>query len=316
MIKQTLLISENRADLRLSQGQLLFNFDDPSGALPRSRPCEDIGLLVIDNPHTTISAALVSELADKGAAILYCDGAHLPRSLVLPLSRHCNVVHRLNDQIACTKPRKKRIWQQIIQAKLKHQAQVLEPYNASTAQRIAGLVRKVQSGDPQNCEAQGAKLYFQALFADTYAQGFRREPTAKDSLNSALNYGYAILRALVARALVIAGLQPTLGIFHHQRSNPFCLADELLEPLRPLVDPIVKNLDLSANLYPQEGLTKSIKASLLVLPKLYVGLKERSSGPLMVQLSHYLASFHRCITAEEDTLQIPSLEAQPNLLKA
>lgn len=220
-----------------------------------SAPLEDLSLLVVDQADTTWTGALLSECGDYGIAIVFCGGKHLPSSLLLPFEGHFLMADTYRRQWETSLPLKKRTWQTIIVYKIRAQARLLSRWVGHDA-GLAKLCSLVRSGDPDNVEAQAASRYFQALFGEE----FRRERKGVDP-NPRLNYGYAVLRAAVARAVVLAGLHPSVGIHHHNRFNAFCLVDDLMEPLRPLVDDQVRQ---SLDRFPEaEDLTPPLKRFLL-----------------------------------------------------
>ncbi|HHN67294.1 MAG TPA: type II CRISPR-associated endonuclease Cas1, partial [Thermopetrobacter sp.] len=178
----------------------------------------------------TFSANLLTRLADRGALMVFCGPNHAPHSLLWPLQGHHAQGGRMHDQITAPKPLRKQLWKQVVVAKIRMQQAILAAAGAP-ADAFDLLARKVRSGDPDNVEAQAARRYWPLLFGPE----FRRDRTA-GGLNVLLNYGYTVLRACVARAVIAAGLHPTLGIHHHNRANAFALADDLMEPFRPLVD--------------------------------------------------------------------------------
>ena len=299
MIKRTIEISKEPAHLAVKLGQLLIRRHDADPSTAASIPCEDVGLLIVDQPQTSYSHPALVSLIEAGAAVVLCGKDHLPAALILPLATHTELVWRIHDQIAASKPLCKRLWQQIVVAKIHAQAANLPPGSAAR-QKILALAPQVRSGDPANLEAQAAKIYWTAWIGPTDPHNpFRRDPDAP-GLNAFLNYGYAVLRAALARALVAAGLHPALGIHHANRSNPFCLADDLIEPLRPLVDARARDLH-------QWGLdTLDQKAKTHLLQHLAADVQTGDqTGPLMVALHRMAASFVKCLRREESKLLIP-----------
>lgn len=296
MIKRTVEISRQAVHLSVRQGQLrLLGRDDPSTPIA-TIPCEDIGLLIVDEWGTTYTHAAVAELLAHDAAFIVCGKNHLPAGLLLPLADHTQVVWRVHDQIAVKKPVKKRLWQQIVRAKVRAQAANLAEGSLPRGKLLA-LAGEVRSGDPTNVEAQAAKIYWGALFAPL---PFRRDPDG-DGVNALLNYGYAIMRASVARAIVAAGLMPALGIHHSNRANAFCLADDLVEPLRPIVDGRVRELVGGGC----TQINPEAKRGLLQLLTIEVRLGDQT-GPLMVALHRYAASLVRCFEGAANRLLIPA----------
>jgi len=199
-------------------------------------PLEEIAVVVVSHPQVTYSHAVLPGLAAAGAILVACDSKHMPAAMMLPLVTHSVQTERFAAQAKASVPTCKRLWQQFVKAKLEAQAQLLE-YRSGNDCGLRALAAEVRSGDPENVEARGARLYWRALFGDD----FRRDREAED-LNRHLNYGYAVLRAIAARAVCAAGLHPSLGIHHHNRYDAFCLADDVMEPFRPLVDRVVVNL--------------------------------------------------------------------------
>lgn len=292
MIKHTLEVSREPAHLSVHLGQLVLKSKD---AILGTIPCEDIGVVVVDNPGASYSHAAVVALAQNGAVTVLCGPNHLPVALVLPLADHSLVAWRLDEQISATKPLRKRLWKQLVQAKIRAQARNLCPNDPARAKLLA-LARQVRSGDPANVEAQAARIYWERWIPEIT---FRRngEPAG---LNAMLNYGYAIIRAAVARALAAAGLLPALGLFHSHRANPFCLADDLLEPLRPLVDHRVRHLFRQGH----HQLGPETKPPLLSLLQEPVRIGHRR-GPLMVSLHRMVASLVECYRHASTRLEIP-----------
>lgn len=297
MIKRTVEISQNPVYLSIKNNQIVLNPKDED-INPVSVPCEDIGLLLVDQPGTTYSHKALTALLGSGATVIFCNDKHLPEGMLLPFANHTEVVWRLQAQMDVSKPVHKSIWQQIIREKIRNQAANLA--NDSKAYtRLMTLSQQVRSGDPTNVEAQAARVYWSAWMLDSV--NFRRNPDGEDILNGMLNYGYAVIRAAVARVLVSAGLQPALGIFHANRGNAFCLADDLMEPFRPWVDRVVRTLH-------ENGVTeinKEAKAPLLQILSQTVQTGEQQ-GPLMVALHSMAASLVRCYEGSQKQLLIPS----------
>lgn len=298
MIKRTIEISREPAHLTVQLDQLLLKRE---GQTIASIPCEDIGVVMVDHAGATYSHAALAQLAQVDAAVVVCGRDHLPVGILLPLADHSTVVWRVNDQINLSKPLRKQLWKQIVQAKIRAQAANLPVGKERT--RLLALAREVRSGDPDNAEAQAARVYWTALFEKIH---FRRDRFGEGP-NPLLNYGYAVLRAAIARALVGAGLLPALGLKHSNRSNAFCLADDLIEPLRPLVDRRVKELhDAERN-----ELDQQTKAALLELLTLEVRCGD-ATGPLMVALHRMVASLVRCFEGKSSRLEFPErFEPEP-----
>ena len=253
-------------------------------------------MIVVDHPQTTYTHQALSQLSSSDVVLVVCGADHLPVSVLLPLADHCQVVWRIHAQIGFKLTFKKRLWQQIIKEKLVRQASNL-PDEYPAKKRLIELSKSVRSGDTGNLEAQGAKIYWQNWL---WQEEFHRNRD-DSGVNSFLNYGYAIIRAALARAIVAAGLHPSLGIHHKNRSNAFCLADDLIEPLRPLVD------DRARDLYVEgfDQLDKYAKAELLQLLTSTARIGNET-GPLMTMLHRYVASLVRCMEGKSEILEIPT----------
>jgi CRISPR-associated protein Cas1 len=300
VIKRTIEISREPAHLCVRLNQLLLRRGDETVG---QFPCEDVGVVVVDHPQATYSHQALATLAERNAALVVCGRDHLPVAVLLPLGDHSEVVWRLREQVAAPKPLRKRLWQQLIRAKVQAQAANLDP-RSPPARRLREMVAEVRSGDPANIEAQAARAYWSAWLVNAPPAladqlPFHRDPD-QPGLNGLLNYGYAIVRAAVARALVSGGLLPALGLHHRHRANAFCLADDLLEPLRPLVDARVRELAFAG----QTTLDQPTKAALLDL--LTLPVRTRSGrGPLLVQLHTFVASLVECFEGKHRRLEIP-----------
>lgn len=298
MIKRTLEISREPAHLAVRLGQLELK---RGGDVVGSIPCEDLGVVAVDHPQTTYTHAALAELMRHDAVVVLCGRDHLPCGILLPLADHNQVVWRLQSQVAVSAPTRKRLWQQLVRAKILAQADNLDR-DGPAFRRLRAFADAVRSGDPDNREAHAAKTYWSAWLLqgpEAHQQSFRRDPDG-DGLNALLNYGYAILRAAVARAIVAAGLHPSLGVHHSHRGNAFCLADDLLEPLRPLVDARVRELAFAG----ETELTQPVKAQLLDLLTEEVATGD-FAGPLLVALHRYVASLVRVFDGEDKQLAIP-----------
>lgn len=300
MIKRTIEVSREPAHLCVRLNQLTLKRGEQTVG---SIPCEDIGVVVVDHPQTTYTHAALASLAQADATLVVCGRDHLPVALLLPLADHTQVVWRVREQIEASKPLYKRLWQQIVQAKIRAQADNLAPGSPSQ-RRLLQFASEVRSGDSTNREAQAAKIYWSAWLTEAPEDnadwsGFRRDPDG-DGANSLLNYGYAVMRAAVARALVAAGLLPSLGLHHSHRANAFCLADDLLEPLRPIVDQRVRQL-LFAGQCELDQPTKAALLELLTAPT----ATDDGRGPLLVALHRYAASLVQCFQGAARRLEIP-----------
>lgn len=319
MIKRTIEISREPAHLSLRLGQLVLEREhEPVSTIP----CEDLGMVVVDHPQVSYTHSALAALVEHDAVVVVCGKNHLPAGLLLPMTDHSEVVWRLHDQIAVSKPLRKQLWRQIVQAKIRAQANNLTTGTPART-RLLELARTVRSGDVTNHEAQAARAYWSAWLTDDaktsevlktsevsqqtrQSSPFRRDANGEDEINGLLNYGYSILRAAVARAIVMAGLHPAFGLQHCNRSNLFCLADDLLEPLRPLVDARVRELVRLS----QTELSPITKAALLQLLT-QEATTGGEAGPLMVTLHRYVASLVKCYSGEGEQLEIPEYVPAP-----
>jgi CRISPR-associated protein Cas1 len=296
MIKRTLLFT-TPAYLSTRYEQLVVK---PKEGDEVTIPIEDIGVLVLENMEITLSQSALSKLLAYNVAVVVCDAQHLPSGLLFPLNGNSLQTERFAAQLSAKLPLKKQLWQQTVAAKILNQALHLE-HHGKIAENLRRLSKQVQSGDKGNREAQAARIYWKALFE---GEDFSRDRFGAPP-NNLLNYGYAILRAAVARALISSGLLPTLGIHHANRYNAFCLADDVMEPYRPFVDFIVFNIwqarDKTLDFF---ELTKEHKRDLLqVLTAPTDMLGERS--PLLVALSQTTASMVRCFEGEASEMIYP-----------
>jgi CRISPR-associated protein Cas1 len=265
-------------------------------------PIEDIGVVVLDHKQITITQGAMSALLDNNVAVITCDEHRMPSGLMLPLDGNTTQSERFRDQIEASLPLKKQLWQQTIQAKILNQSTVLYRQRGLECGNMEAWAKQVKSGDSDNLEGRAAAFYWQNLFG--HIKGFRRDREGV-SPNNMLNYGYAILRAVVARSLVGSGLLPTLGIHHHNRYNAYCLADDIMEPYRPYVDKLVAEIvDSGADI---TNLTKEIKGQLLSIPVLDVMINGRRS-PLMIGVGMTTASLYKCYSGEIRKIAYPSME--------
>ena len=301
MIKKTLYFG-NPVYLSLRNAQLVIKLPDVEKAtvLPETlkkqaevtKPIEDIGIVVLDNKQITITSGVLEALLENNCSVITCDSRSMPVGLMLPLYGNTTQNERFRKQLDTSLPLKKQLWQQTIQAKINNQASVLKDCMDEEVKCMRIWATNVRSGDPDNLEARAAAYYWKSLFSDVDSFTREREGIPPNNL---LNYGYAILRAVVARGLVISGLLPTLGIHHHNRYNAYCLADDIMEPYRPYVDRLVYQLVQS---YGSElELTKEIKGSLLSIPTLEVKIGGKRS-PLMVAVGQTTASLYKCFSGE------------------
>ena len=310
MIKKTLYFG-NPAYLSLRNSQLVIKMPEVEKCdnLPESfkrqtevtKPIEDIGVVVLDNKQITITSGVMEALLENNCAVITCDSRSMPVGLMLPLYGNTTQSERFRHQIDASLPLKKQLWQQTVQCKINNQASVLHALRGEEVRCMQVWAKDVRSGDAENMEGRAAAFYWKYLFGQ-HIDGFTRD---RDGVppNNLLNYGYAILRAVVARALVTSGLLPTLGIHHHNRYNAYCLADDIMEPYRPYVDELVYNLVKNKGL-PTDGLTREWKADMLVIPTLDVVISGKRS-PLMVAVGQTTASLYKCFSGELRKIAYP-----------
>ena len=303
MIKRTLCFT-NPAYLSLKNEQLVVKIPQSDGdkqsEMVTTIPIEDIGVVVIDNRQITITSAVMDALLANNCALITCDAKSLPVGLLLPLCGNTTQSERFRYQIDASLPLKKQLWQQTVQAKIYNQAEVLSKCTDAEIGCMQVWSKEVKSGDSDNLEGRAAAYYWKKLFG--HIADFNRDREGVPP-NNLLNYGYAILRAVVARALVSSGMLPTLGIHHHNRYNAYCLADDIMEPYRPYVDEMVFNLVKEKGL-PEDGLTREWKAELLKIPVLDVVISGKRS-PLMIAVTQTTASLYRCYSGDSRKIVYP-----------
>ena len=317
MIKRTLYFG-NPAYLNLHQGQLLVRYPEAESTISLAQqylgeiwasniqkeiaasiPIEDIGLVIFDHPQVVFTQALLSILLEHNVAVISCNQQHLPNGMFYPLASNTVQTERFRHQIEASVPLKKNLWQQTVAAKILNQAFVLQKYQIPV-DNMLHWARNVKSGDADNLEARASAYYWSKIFLP-HIPDFKRHREGEPP-NQLLNYGYAILRAIIARALAGSGLLPTLGIFHRNKYNAYCLADDVMEPYRPWVDHLVKTMVIQNHDY--QTLTKAHKQIMLSIPTLDVVIDNERS-PLMVAAQRTTASLARCFAGEQRKVLYP-----------
>ena len=312
MIKKTLYFG-NPAYLSLRMGQMVIKLPEVESneLLPEimkkqaeiTKPIEDIGVVVLDNRRITITQGLLGALLENNCAVITCDNHSLPVGLMLPLYGNSTQNERFRYQLDASQPLRKQLWQQTIKAKIENQAAVLSACSGVPIKNMKRWADDVRSGDPDNVEGHAAAYYWRYFFNNiTGLENFTRNREGM-APNNLLNYGYAILRAVVARALVTSGLLPTLGIHHHNRYNAYCLADDIMEPYRPYVDELVFAIVKEQGVDNLQ-LTTTLKAQLLSIPTLDVVIGGKRS-PLMVAATQTTASLYKCFSGELRRIAYP-----------
>ena len=263
-------------------------------------PVSDIQILVIDNYQSNLSVPLINKLTDNNVCTIICGVDHLPKSYILPMNGHFSSSGNISKQICWDSKRKDDLHAMIVKMKILNQIEILKVNNKDfeVEKKLYEFVDSVVSGDKTNREGLAAKMYFRELFGHDFIR------FEEDVINAGLNYGYAILRAIIARALVSSGLLPTLGIHHHNRYNAYCLADDIMEPYRPYVDKLVFQL---VKTYGENiELTKEIKSVLLTIPTLDVVIGRKRS-PLMIAATQTTASLYKCFSGELRKIAYPEM---------
>jgi CRISPR-associated protein Cas1 len=310
MIKKTLYFG-NPAYLSLRNSQMVMRLpqveknDTLSTTFKkeaeRTFPIEDLGVIILDDKRITVTQGLLERLAKNNCAVITCDSTHHPTGLLLPMEGNTLLGERCRYQVECSKPLRKQLWQQTIQAKISNQAANLAHLVQVENRNMLAWARDVKSDDADNLEARAAAYYWKNIFPEipNFVRGrFEEAP------NNLLNYGYAILRAVVARSLVATGLLPSLGIHHHNRYNAYCLADDIMEPYRPIIDVVVRKMITSYD--DIEDLTIEMKRDLLSIPTIDVCINGHTR-PLMVAVDQTTTSLYKCYAGESKRLIYPKL---------
>ncbi len=292
MIKRIVDIS-NPSHLSLRREQLVIEQDRKEVG---TVPLEDLGVLILDHPAITHTQGLLAACCKNNTVVLFSNEKHLPVSILLPLSGGSLHSKIIDQQIRVTEPMCKRLWREIVQAKIRAQAYVLTKIH-NDDKPLPAFANRVRSGDPDNVEGQAARVYWRKLFG----KDFRRDRDLP-GINALLNYGYAVMRAAVARAIVGTGLHPALGLHHHNQYDSLCLADDLIEPLRPLVD--WKVYGIKGKLNDKSELTPEIKREMLEIFSVSCLIRKQPL-PLIPALHHYAASLRKVICNEGKKLVIP-----------
>ena len=290
------LLIQNSGKLSLHREQMLIRQNGESYTVP----LEDIAVIVVEHRETLITAPLLSALAEYGTTLLTCDEQFLPCGQWLPYSQYHRQLKTLKLQLNISEPLKKQLWQHIVRQKILNQALVAdETGNDIAAKRLRALAAEVRSGDTGNREAQAAALYFQAVFGEKFTRN------DNNTVNASLNYAYAVIRAAVARSLALYGWLPALGLFHKSELNPFNLADDFIEPLRPLADLTILNLKEQGRL--KSELTPQTKQALIRVLHSQVGIEQQTFSTLAA-IDKMIASFQPSLVAKNaKLLKLPKI---------
>ena len=311
MVKRTLYFG-NPAYLSLRNAQLVIKLPEVenNASLPEAmkrqsevtKPIEDIGVVILDHRQITITSGAMEALLENNCALITCDSRSMPVGLMLPLYGNTTQNERFRKQLDASLPLKKQLWQQTIRAKINNQASVLSSHAGVEVKCMRVWAESVKSGDTDNVEARAAAYYWKNAFPALPDFTREREGVLP---NAALNYGYALLRGIAARALVSSGLLPTLGIFHRNKYNAYCLADDIMEPYRPYIDRLVMQLHEEG--FCDEELDKTAKVRLLQIPVLDVEINGKRS-PLMVAMTTTTASLQKCYAGEARKIIYPEMK--------
>lgn len=295
MIKRSLFFG-NPAYLSTKNEQLIITYPDKEQET-KTVAIEDIGVIVIENQQITITNGLLEKLTQNNVALINCDSQHMPIGLLMPLNGHTEQTERFKHQIEASVPLKKNLWQQTVSCKILNQGSLLKE-RGIPMRKMELWAKEVTSGDGLNHESRAAVYYWEKLFA---IEGFTRGQKGV-APNHLLNYGYAILRAITARAIVSSGMLPTLGIFHKNKYNAYCLADDIMEPYRVYVDLIVCHIVDTEDDY--EELTIELKKQLLSVASIDVVIDGKKS-PLLVAMSRTTNSLYECFAGYSRKLLYP-----------
>ncbi|MBP3716574.1 MAG: type II CRISPR-associated endonuclease Cas1 [Paludibacteraceae bacterium] len=310
MIKKTLYFG-NPAYLSFKDEQLVIrqeetNLEGQKSEYKRTIPIEDIGILVLDHSQITLTSIILTKLLENNVALVTSNQSHMPFGLFLPLEMNSTQHERFTHQLEASLPLRKQLWAQTIQQKIRNQATVLSQITGESCKNMLVMADTVKSGDSENKEGQAAAYYWKRLFEKQYPDFTRQRDGGQP--NALLNFGYAILRGIIARALVSSGLLPTMGLHHHNRYNAYCLADDIMEPYRPYVDQVVLRCVRTTSVFEDE-ITKEQKVMLLGIPTLDVKIDGKRS-PLMVAATQTAASLYKCFSGEIRKISYPVMETE------
>ncbi len=279
---------------------MYVDFQEKENKTPAVIPIEDIGIVVLDSNQGVISHALISALMDNNSAVISCNDKHLPYGLMLPMFSHHAFTQKMHNQINSSLPLRKNLWKQTVIAKISNQAALLRK-NGKNDNKMQYYIRQVKSGDPENIEGRAAAYYWDNLF-NHYFSFYRSIEGGYP--NSFLNYGYAVLLAVIARSIVASGMIPSFGIHHRNKYNPWCLASDIMEPYRPFVDKVI--LNIMEEFPDKEELTPEIKRHILQIPAMDIVI-DRNNSPLMIGTQRTTASLADCFEGTARRILYPEL---------
>jgi CRISPR-associated protein Cas1 len=306
MLKRTLFFG-NPAYLSTRQQQMVIDRPGLEGPdAQRTVPIEDVGFVVLEHQQITLSNALMGRLMENNVVLIHCNESHLPTGMTLALNGHTEQGARVQAQLKASEPLKKQLWQQLMVRKIGNQAvHLFTVGELDAARKLERYTQEVKSGDAGNLEATAAAHYWKHFLPNHF--GFFRRSTEEDRVNVRLNYGYAILRAAMARAITGTGLLPVLGIFHRNKYNAYALADDLMEPFRPWTDALVRAMVVTGY-QEEEALNPSIKQQLVGILTHDVAL-EGQQVPLMHAIQRTAVSLAQCYLGERRKLTLPEMHA-------
>ncbi len=313
-MKSRTICIENPSYLSLRNGQMVIKRPmakdvDEQQEEVATIPVEDISIVVLDNKQITVTQGLLEALTEENCTVVTCSNSHLPCGLLLPLSGNTLQSERFRVQIEASLPLKKQLWQQTIMSKIANQAALLQTVTGAKQGNMIAWTKEVKSGDSTNLEGRAAAYYWKTIFENKIEHFVRGREG--DAPNDLLNYGYAIVRAQVARALVSCGLMPTLGLHHRSRYNAYCLADDIMEPYRPYVDRVAaKWINQSVHL---ATLNKETKAEMLMLDKTDVQIDGHRS-PMYVAIQTTASSLQKCFAGEARKIVYPEMEVNEDII--
>ena len=297
MLGRIIEISDPLCSLSLFRGFVLVKKE----GLEISRiAIADIAILILNPSGSLITTNLLNALLENGIMVLVLGKNYIPSGIFYPTNPHHLHKHKIDLQISASRPLEKRLWQKIVQAKILNQATILSYFTSDEEKQLKNLASKVSSGDKENLEAQAAKKYWRRLFGNDFRRNFN-----EIGVNSALNYGYAILRSAMARAIFASGLQPAIAIHHKNKGNAFCLVDDLMEPFRPIVDYVVKRIFENEDYDKEQELTPQIKKKLSLILTIDLSSKYGTT-PIMNCLQHLAFSFVKSLENKENLLELPN----------
>ncbi|MDN3692766.1 type II CRISPR-associated endonuclease Cas1 [Chryseobacterium tructae] len=296
MITRSIYIG-NPAYLKLKDEQM-YILDPSTKDLKGKVPVEDLGVLMLDHFQITISHQLIQKMMGNNVVVISCDAHHLPHGIMLPMYGHTEHSDRIKDQLEASEPLKKQLWKQTVECKIENQKEVLRRLG-NYYEPMAEYQRNVKSGDITNMEGIAAQHYWKHLISLDFLRA-----RFGDSPNQFFNFGYSVLRSMVARAIIETGLLPVLGIFHKNKYNPYCLADDLMEPFRPFIDLLVMQW---LEKWPEtEELDKEFKAHILKVATVDVGI-DGKTRPLLIAVKITAFSLYKCYTGEKRLISYPEL---------